>query len=55
VALIREVRDLRGKGIPILLVTVYPGGGVTVLTKSVSARDLATNLAHASHPQQFHA
>jgi len=32
-----------------------PGWRSNSPTKSLSARDLATNLAHASHPQQFHA
>jgi len=62
-ALVREVRELRGQGISILLVTGYPGPGVVqrareagadlVLAKPMTARDLATNLASALYSQQL--
>jgi CheY-like chemotaxis protein len=59
-ALIREVRAIRSS-IPILLMSGYIGGIVTsraynsgateVLKKPLSARELATSLARALHPQ----
>jgi CheY-like chemotaxis protein len=56
-ALIRELRDVRGDALPILLVSGYPGAAVVqrardagasaVLAKPLLARELATSLARA--------